>query len=163
MRNPEAGRLATDHPKPREETMPTQEKETVDPQIVEQLNAIAKKYDAAVNNHDAVAVAALYTEDAVFVTDTGPLYGRKAIEKHYAGVFKAWHPKNHTSKKDPTSPRIVGTADNIASNGEWSETGQVETGDPIHIKGYWSAIDTLEGDDWKIRMLTYNITPASSD
>jgi Domain of unknown function (DUF4440) len=70
-----------------------QQKGTVDPKIVEQLNAISTKYDEAVNNNDATAVAALYTEDAVFVTDRGPIYGRQAIEKWYADVFKAWHPK----------------------------------------------------------------------
>jgi hypothetical protein len=26
-------------------------------------------------------------------------------------------------------------------------------------KGYWSAIDIREGDGWKIRMLTWNMTP----
>jgi hypothetical protein len=57
---------------------------------------------------------------------------------------------------------FIGTAGKeVWETGEWSETGQGETGDPIQIKGYWSAIDTREGDDWKIRMLTYNITPAS--
>ncbi len=137
-----------------------QQKETVDPKIVELLNAISTKYDEAVNNNDATAVAALYTEDAVFVTDRGPIYGRQAIEKWYSDVFKTWHPKNHIGKKDPNSPRIVGTSDNIASNGEWSETGQGQTGEPIQIKGYWSAIDTREGDGWKIRMLAYNLTPA---
>jgi uncharacterized protein (TIGR02246 family) len=135
-------------------------KDTVDPEIIEQLNAISKKYDEAVNNNDAAAVAALYTEDAVFVADTGPLYGREAIEKFYTDVFQQWRPKNHLSKKDPNSPRFIGTADNVASNGEWSETGQGQTGEPIQIKGYWSAIDTREGNDWKIRMLTWNITPA---
>jgi hypothetical protein len=43
----------------REETM----KDTADPQISEQVNALSKKYDDAINNNDAVAVAALYTED----------------------------------------------------------------------------------------------------
>jgi len=43
---------------------------TVDPKIIEKLDAIAKKYDEAVKNNDAAAVAALYTEDGVFVTDT---------------------------------------------------------------------------------------------
>ena len=97
---------------------------------------------------------------AVFVTDTGPLYGRQAIEKRNAEWFKAWHHSNHISKKDPNSPRIIGTADNIASNREWSETLQGQTGGPFKLKGYWSSIDTREGDAWKIRMLTYNITPA---
>jgi len=44
-----------------------QQKETVDPKIIEQLNAISKKVDEAVNNNDAAAYAALYTEDAIFV------------------------------------------------------------------------------------------------
>jgi ketosteroid isomerase-like protein len=52
-----------------------QQKDTVDPQIIEQLVALGKKYAEAVNNDDAAAVAALYTEDAVFVADTGPIYG----------------------------------------------------------------------------------------
>jgi uncharacterized protein (TIGR02246 family) len=109
--------------------MYTQEKQTVDLQIIEQINAISKKYDEAVNKNDAAAVAALYTEDAVFVTDTGPLYERQAIEKFYTDVFQQWHPKNHLGKKDPNSPRIIGTADNVASNGEWSENGQGQTGE----------------------------------
>jgi hypothetical protein len=75
-------------------------------------------------------------------------------------VFEAWHPKNHLTKLDPNSLRVIGTADNIAVNGEWSEIGQPKTGESIPIKGYWSAIKTREGDGWKIRVLTANITPA---
>ena len=138
--------------------METQQENTVDPQIIDQLNAIAEKYDQAVINNDAGAVAALYTEDAVFVSDSGSIYGRQAIEKWYADVFQTWHPKNRLTKKDPNSPRFIGTADNVASNGEWSESGLGPTGEFIEIKGYWSAIDTRQGDGWKIRMLTWNIT-----
>jgi hypothetical protein len=64
-----------------------QQKDTVDPQIIEQLNALGKKFDEAWKNNDAAAPAVLYTEDAVRVTDTGPLYGREAIEKGYADLF----------------------------------------------------------------------------
>jgi hypothetical protein len=63
-------------------------KDTVDRQIIEQIDALGKKYDEAVNNNDA---AALYTEDAVLVTDTGPIYGREAIETHFADLFQQWH------------------------------------------------------------------------
>ena len=166
------------HSKPSKETMKTRlllavagliisfalpafarQKETVDPKIIEQLDAIAKKYDEAVNNNDAAAVAALCTEDAVFVSDSGPIYGPQAIEKWFADLFQRWRPKNHVTKRDPNSPRFIGKADNVALNGEWSETGQGPTGEPIQIKGYWSAIDIREGDGWKIRMLTWNITP----
>jgi ketosteroid isomerase-like protein len=53
------------------------QEKTVDPQIIEQLNALTKKYIDAVDNNDAAALAALFTEDAVMVTDTaGPFYGR---------------------------------------------------------------------------------------
>jgi ketosteroid isomerase-like protein len=54
-----------------------QQKDGVDPQIIEKVNAKIKAFDEAVNNNDA---AALFAEDAVFVTDGGPVYGQKAIE-----------------------------------------------------------------------------------
>jgi uncharacterized protein (TIGR02246 family) len=139
-----------------------QQKDTVDPQIIEQLDAISKKFDEAVNNNDAAAVAALFTEDAIFLTDTGPLYGPQAIQKQFAEWFKGAHHSNHTTKGDPNSFRIVGTADKIASNGEWSETDEPPNGKPFQLKGYWLAIDTREGDDWKIWMVAAYTTPAPS-
>ena len=103
-------------------------------------------------------MAALFTEDAVLVTDSGPLYGRQAIEKLHVDLFKDLHFSNQLIRTDPNSPRFIGTADNIASNGEWSQTVQGQTGGPIQRKGYWSAIDTRQGNDWKILMLTINVT-----
>ena len=67
------------------------------------------KYDEAFNKNDAAALAALYTEDAVVVTDTGPIYGREAIEKYFADVFKQVHVSNHLGKGDQYSPHIIGT------------------------------------------------------
>jgi len=72
-----------------------QQKETVDPQLVQKLDTLNKKYNEAINNHDAAALAALYTEDAIFVTNTGPVYGRKAIGKWYEDGFKGSQPKNN--------------------------------------------------------------------
>jgi ketosteroid isomerase-like protein len=133
----------------------------VDPQTIEQLQTESKKYDEAINNNDAAAVAALFTEDAVFVTDTGPVYGRKAIEKSHADFFQQWHCSNHTVVVDQYSPHAIGTAGNeIWWNGEWSQTLQGKSGDPIQVKGYWSAIKVREGDSWKDRMMTWNVTPA---
>jgi uncharacterized protein (TIGR02246 family) len=141
-----------------------QQKETVDPQIIEQLNALGKKYLDAMNDNDPVPLAALFTEDAVLLTDRGPVNGREAIAKWYVDNFKEWHHSDHIGKRDPNSSRIIGTAGNeIWANGSWSETVQRQTGEPIQLKGYWSAIyssatNTREGDGWKIRMLTWNIT-----
>jgi ketosteroid isomerase-like protein len=138
-----------------------QQKDTVDPQIIEQLNALTKKFIEAVDNNDAAAVAALFTEDAVFVTDTGPVYGRDAVEKYWADLFKQFHVSNHVSKDDQYSPHIIGTAGNeVWRNAQWSSTLQGQSGGPIQLKGYWSAIEVREGDAWKHRMLTVNVTPA---
>src|SRR5271165_4335492 len=97
-----------------------QQKDTVDPKIVEQLKALSKKYYEAVNNNDAAAYAALYTEDGVEVTDAGPIYGREAIEKHYADLFKQIHFSNYIGKSDQYSPHIIGAAGNETwDTGQW--------------------------------------------
>jgi hypothetical protein len=93
----------------------------------------------------------------IFVTDTsGPLYGRKAIEQQFAEWFKGAHVSNHIIKVDPNSFRVVGTADKIASNGEWSQTAGPPNGKPFQLKGYYLAIQTREGDAWKIWPSAYN-------
>jgi uncharacterized protein (TIGR02246 family) len=138
-----------------------QQKETVDPQLIQKLDdTLNKKYYEAINNHDAPAVGALYTEDGILVTDTGPIYGRKAIEKWYEDGFKGgWQPKNNIFTIDPHSVRMLGP-DNLTYNGGWSETDKGKNGEDVPVKGYCSVVDTREGDDWKIRVLTYNVTSA---
>jgi ketosteroid isomerase-like protein len=134
-----------------------QQKDTVDSQIDEQ---VTKKFDEAFNNGDAAAFAALYTEDAVQVTPQGPVFGREAIEKLFAGAFQQGHYSNHLNKDDQGSPHMIGTAGNeIWRTGEWSFTLQGKSGGPIQLKGYWGAINVREGDTWKIRILTFNVTP----
>jgi ketosteroid isomerase-like protein len=88
--------------------MYTPQKNTVDPQINEQVNAHCE-IDEAYNNNDAAAQAALFTEDAVVVTDTGPIYGQEAIEKDNADAFKQFHFSNHISKCDQYGAHIIGT------------------------------------------------------
>jgi ketosteroid isomerase-like protein len=43
---------------------------------VQELRALVTKFDDAKNNNDSAAVAALFTEEAILVADTGPIYGR---------------------------------------------------------------------------------------
>jgi len=81
---------------------------TPDPQLRQQLEAKSQKYSDAMNNNDAVAVAAFFTEDAVQVNDSGPVYGRNAIEKSFLDFFQNWGVSNHATKRDPYSPHIIG-------------------------------------------------------
>jgi ketosteroid isomerase-like protein len=137
---------------------------TADPQLRQQLLALAKKFEDAWNNNDAIALAALFTEDAVLIEESGPVYGREAIEKHYRDMFQNVHfSNNRTMYNDPNSnsPHSIGTDGNeMWENGEWSMTWQVKGGDPEQHKGYHASIAVREGGVWKKRLLISNITPA---
>ena len=138
-----------------------QQKDRVDPQLREALVAYNKKEDEAWNNNDAVALAALYTEDAVVVTETGTIYGREAIEKRWADLFKQVHFSNHIETGDQYSPHIIGTAGNEAwTSGEWTTTLKGQNFGPVEIKGYWTDVNVREGNNWKDQLETFNITPA---
>jgi hypothetical protein len=39
------------------------------------LDAFVKRFDEARNNTDPASMAALFTEDAIIVTNKGPIYG----------------------------------------------------------------------------------------
>ena len=139
-----------------------QQKDLADPQTIQKILAMGKVAQEAHNNLDAAAFAALYARDAVAVTDRGPIIGRQAIQKWFTDVYQWWHPKNSIHKVDGNVVHSIGTAGNeLWATGEWSETGQGKTGEPIPIKGYWSEIYVREADDWKIRVEAWNTTPDS--
>jgi ketosteroid isomerase-like protein len=137
-----------------------QQKDTADPQIAEQLKELSKKTNEAFNNNDAAALGALYTEDAILVNDTGPVYGREAIQKYWADAFKKFHFSNHIDKADETSPHLIGPSGNEAwSNGKWINTLKGENFGPVESTGNWLEIYRRESDTWKKRLDMWNITP----
>ena len=138
-----------------------QQKNSVDPQLRQQIDALHKKESDAYNNGDAAALAALYTENAVLVTDRGPIAGREAIEEHFADVFQKVQFSNKLAQCDQYSPRVIGTAVNeVWVTGDWSCTIKGQNFGPVDIKGYWGTVEVRVGDDWKIQMDTCNVTPA---
>jgi ketosteroid isomerase-like protein len=122
-----------------------QEKDTVDPQIREQLDTAGKKYDEAFNKNDAVALAALFTQDAAEVGPNGPVYGQQALEKHYRDLFLDWHPTDHINTID----RVYMLGKDACVIMKWSVGG---------YKGYVTTINVQEGDKWPVRIATFNIT-----
>jgi uncharacterized protein (TIGR02246 family) len=137
-----------------------QRTDTPDPQLRQKLVDVIAKHADALNKNDAAAAAACFTQDAVLVTERGPVNGREAIEKWYADLWKYMKQSDGVVTIDQDSPHVIGTAGNeIWATGGWSSTIRGDNFGPIQVKGYWSV--TRVGDDWKIRMLNPNTTPAN--
>jgi uncharacterized protein (TIGR02246 family) len=127
-----------------------QRKDTVDPQITQQIRLLAMKYDAAFNRSDAAVVAALYTEDAIYAAQDGTFHGRQAIEKAYSNYFQHWH----SIKQVSTVDRIIAVGTDIRAFGTWTSAFQDTNGAPKKDRGHYRWLVVREGDTWKIRTNT---------
>lgn len=142
-----------------------QQTNTPDTQLRQEFVAFLKKLDETYNHNDADAVAANFTQDAVLVTPFGPIFGRPDIKQWYAELFKTVHLSNLLSTANEDSPHLIGTERNaLWATGKWGTSGQGHTGGSAEAKGYWSAICTREGEDWKLRMLSsyFTIEPVAT-
>jgi transcriptional regulator with XRE-family HTH domain len=74
-----------------------------DPQLRQKLVDAIKKHTDALDKNDATAVAANFTENGILVTLNGPIFGREAIEKHYAEDFK----QGFRSSKNTATPMTI--------------------------------------------------------
>ena len=130
---------------------------TIDP------HKFQEKYDEAINRNDAPSVGKLFTDDAIFVTDAGPVYGRQAIEKWYADMFQQFHPNDFKGKPDQNSPYAVGETGNEAWRiGEWSQ----RHADNIDEDGCGAvgALDvTLQNIDVKRKILAFDFWALQDD
>ena len=118
-----------------------QQKDTVDPQVRQEIEATLLKFEKAVNKHDAAAMATLFTLDAVQVLnwgEGGTFSGQQAIEKHYAVDF-ASSPPEFGEKLN----QVYAIGDGITAISEWSHGPW---------KGYHVRIYVRELDEWKIRV-----------
>jgi uncharacterized protein (TIGR02246 family) len=114
---------------------------------------VVQAHNKAMQARDAAGVAALYSEDVIFLTPDGPVYGRAGVEKFCAGIFKVLVTME-PAKLDKAI--MVGDALRLRT-GSYSAVIQSPNG-PMPVKGYWSTTDMREGNTWKIRMETDNVT-----
>jgi uncharacterized protein (TIGR02246 family) len=128
-----------------------------DPELRRQLDAFNTKYNETFDKNDPAAMAALFTEDAVIVSNGGPFEGQQAIKKYYTDNFAAFHYAKHVSVIDPSSPHPIDES-TMWATGSWSLTIQAKGEDPIPLNGYWSTIYAREGDVWKEKMQTWNMS-----
>jgi uncharacterized protein (TIGR02246 family) len=136
-------------------TRSTFAQDTIDPKIAQQIRALTSNFDAAFNRNDAPAVAALFTEDAFYGTPDGSFHGRQAIEKHYARHSFQDH---HANNRSATVDRVIAVGNEVRATGRWSETYQESGGGTVHADGRCSWVFVREGDTWKIRRFTYDLT-----
>ena len=141
-----------------------QEKDVADPQTTQKILALGKAFDEAYSDNDAAAVAALFTRDAVLVTIEGPIFGRQAIQKWFTDFFQQspLRPQNSMGKFDGNAFHLLGTDGNTMwATGEYSETVQGKNGEPrpVHSYNFW--IYVREGEDWKLLLDAWGLTPAT--
>ncbi len=114
--------------------------------------SVVQAFNKASQAKDAAGLAALYSEDATFIRPDGPIFGRAAIQKLFAEDLKSITPE--PAKLD----RVIMIGDTVRlRTGSWSGVFQSPNG-PMHVKGYWTTTDVRDGDTWKIRMETDNMT-----
>ena len=123
-----------------------QEQNTVDPEVRQQIEAVLMKLGEAYNKHDTAAIAALYTQNAVW-ENVGPFYGQQAIEKNYTAHF------DYTAH---SSPGFVDKLVQVSAIGnKISAISEYSVGP---YKGYNARIFVRDADTWKI-LMEYQIYP----
>lgn len=132
-----------------------QDQNAVDPKTRQEIEAVEMQIVEAYNKHDAAAVAALYTHDAVRVDSppgmgTALLVGRKAMEKRFETEFTwaSWSSSPAVGKL----VQMYAFEDSIATISEWS-IGQYN-GHSVQI-----FVRDADTGTWKIRMEYYSIAP----
>ena len=119
------------------------------------IETICRQWEAAIAKQDPTEVAALFTEDGIFVTPVGVLRDRQQIKTYYEGAFKqGWN--NEVVKLDET--HLDGDA--AWAFGEYTLSGQGPSG-ALSRAGRWSMVFEHESDGWKIRLLIANVAPPS--
>ena len=119
-----------------------QEQTAVDPQTRQEIEAVEMQYGEAFNKHDAAAVAALYTQDAVRVADWSggeSSVGREAIKTAFEVQFAGASPRG--VRKSIT--QMYAIDDRIAAISEFSQG---------FVHGHTVKIYVRDADTWKIRM-----------
>jgi uncharacterized protein (TIGR02246 family) len=123
-----------------------QEKETIDPELRQQIEALFMKLDEAFNKNDLAATVAQYTQDAVLVnrrvSEGGASVGHSAIEKYFTLEYSST-PYGLVNKL----VHVHTIGNEMCAITEWSAT---------HTSGQAVWVLVRDADTWKIRMLYFN-------
>jgi uncharacterized protein (TIGR02246 family) len=129
--------------------------DTVETETAQQVRVLASKYDAAFNEQDAATIAGLYSEEAVFNAPEGTFHGRQAIEELFA---KHYFGEAHSKSVVTVVNQVIAAGNKVRATGTWSDTFEQSSTGTIHAEGTYSWVLVHEGDTWRIRESTYDIT-----
>ena len=132
-----------------------QQNDAVDAETAQQVRALASNYDAAFNRQDAVTIAGLYAENAVFNTPEGTFHGRRAIEELYA---KHYFGEAHSKNVVTVVNEAIAAGNEVRVIGTWSDTFEEPSTGTIHAEGTYSWVLVHDVDTLRIRESTYDIT-----
>ena len=95
-----------------------QQKDTVDPKINQQIRVLAVKYDEAINNHDAAAVAAFTRRTGLLWRHNWVKFTVGSLSKNHMEKydFQRWHVNNFFTVVD----RVIAVRNEIRLFGTWS-------------------------------------------
>jgi uncharacterized protein (TIGR02246 family) len=117
--------------------------------VIQEVQAITTNYIDAFNRKDAAAVAALYTQDGVFVNGAGQVVsGQAAVEKSLEAFFKTADP---TLEGGPDE--IHGIGDGAWAIGHTTITIKGQ-GEPRALPGHYAAVYLREGAVLKVRLVS---------
>ena len=123
-----------------------QNKNTVDPQVRQQIEAVSMKFQEAFNNRDTATIAAIFAQDAIEIRSwQGLTFGRQAIEKRFEADFA-------------TNPgKMVNTLVELYPIG--NAICEIADSDVGGFKAQTVTIYVRDGDTWKSSMGYVNNAP----
>jgi ketosteroid isomerase-like protein len=115
------------------------------PQLVQQIEAINRKFDEAIDKHDAAAVAAFFTANGTLVTPQGSFSGRDSIAKYFTDDFQRWNPSDQITKLS----YVYAFGDDLCGIGGLT----LNINAPLpHSGAYLIRVYTRVRDTWQIRV-----------
>jgi ketosteroid isomerase-like protein len=130
----------------------------VSPALAEDISKtfadLNKKFEVAVNGHNAKEWASLFGKDAMLVPAGTPIVqGQDNIEKWAEGATKIWNKLSITGGPSTVNGSVAWQV------GTWEGNVNTPDGKTIDLSGNFLVVVQKEGSEWKIIADTWNTNP----
>jgi ketosteroid isomerase-like protein len=130
----------------------------VSPALAEDISKtfadLSKKFEVAVNGHNAKEWASLFGKDAMLVPAGTPIVqGQDNIEKWAEGATKIWNKLSITGGPSTVNGSVAWQV------GTWEGNVNTPDGKTMDLSGNFLVVVQKEGSEWKIIADTWNTNP----